>query len=69
MTADEARELLQSEEYEAVFNKVMTGVEPALLADDERTLLARARELTGTPPPGFPMPGVFHPTRSSDDDD
>lgn len=63
---DEARDLVGSAEYEAAFNAVMSGVEPALLTQEQRDLLTRARELTGTPPPGYPMPGRYHPTRSDE---
>jgi hypothetical protein len=62
--SDQATELLASDEYEAVFNKVMTGTEPGALSEKERTLLAEVRELTNTPAPGLPMPTRHDPTRS-----
>lgn len=64
MTADQAAALLGSAEYEAVFAKVMSGTEPALLSDTERDLITRVRDLTGTPAPGLPMPTGYYPTRS-----
>lgn len=66
MTVDETAELIASAAYEAAFNKVMSGVEPGLLSEDERALIARARELTGTPAPGVPMPTGYYPTRSDE---
>lgn len=69
MTADKASELLNSPEYEAAFNAVLSGVELAALPKEQQDLLLQARELTGTPAPGYPMPGVPHPTGSADDDD
>jgi hypothetical protein len=64
--SDEITALLGSAEYEAAFNAVMTGSELAALPQEQRDLLLRARELTGTSPPGYPMPGVPYPTRSDD---
>ncbi len=64
MTADETAELLGSAEYKAVFDKVMTGTEVGVLSQPERDLITRARELTGTPAPGLPMPTGYDPTRS-----
>ena len=61
---DEVRELLASEEYDAAFTAVMTGTELAALPAAARELLVRARELTNTQPPGFPMPSRHDPTRS-----
>lgn len=63
MTADETAELLGSAEYEAVFTKVMSGVELAVLAHEELELIRRARALTGTPAPGLPAPTSIDPTR------
>lgn len=66
MTSDEKAELLASPEYEAAFNKVMSGTEVGALTEEERALIVRARELTGTQPPGFPMPSGHDRTRSED---
>ena len=63
MASDEAAELLATPEYGAAFNKAMTGND-ALLDDDERALLRRAQELTGTDGPGYPMPAQLDPTRN-----
>jgi hypothetical protein len=62
--ADEATELLASEEYEQAFAAVMSGTELAALPQEQRDLLLKARELTDTPPPGWPIPASYDPSRS-----
>ena len=62
--SDEARDLLASDEYEAAFTAVMTGTELVALPQEQRDVLLRARELTDTQPPGWPMPTRLDPTRS-----
>lgn len=64
--SDEAQGLLASAEYEEAFNAVMSGTELAALPQAQRDLLMRARELTDTPAPGFPMPAKYDPTRSDE---
>ncbi|MDQ4037827.1 MAG: hypothetical protein M3313_05640 [Actinomycetota bacterium] len=56
--------MLSSEVYERAFAKVASGVDPSLLPEDERTAVLRAKELTGTPGPGYPMPQRADPTRN-----
>lgn len=63
---DPTREVLSSEAYEAAFRKVMSGADPALLDDEERDVLRRAKELAGTTDTGYPMPWRLDPTRSDD---
>lgn len=54
-----AEDVLSSPVYAAAFVAVMSGTEPGLLPDDQREAIRLARELTGTPPPGYPMPKGF----------
>jgi hypothetical protein len=62
-TAERTAELLSSSAYEEAFRKAVSG-EEATLTEDERGLLREARELTGTPGPGYPMPARYDPTRN-----
>jgi hypothetical protein len=62
--SDEAQTLLASAEYEEAFNAVMSGTELAALPQAQRDLLVRARDLTNTPAPGWPMPAKYDATRS-----
>lgn len=50
------REVLASALYARAFDKVMSGVDPALLPDDEREALIAAREAAGMTGPGYPAP-------------
>lgn len=59
---DAAYEVLSSPLYQQAFNKAMTGNE-VMLDSDERDILIRAKDLTNTPGPGFPMPVQLDPTR------
>jgi hypothetical protein len=61
---DELAEVLGSQAYATAFDAVMTGTEPGLLPDDQREALRRARDLTGTPGPGYPVPTSLDPTRN-----
>lgn len=61
---NEVAQLLGSETYVLAFNAVITGVDPSLLPDDQRAALRRAKELLGTPGPGYPAPLKLDPTRS-----
>lgn len=58
-----AAELLASKVYGRAFTKAMSGSD-ALLDDDERIALRRAKELTNTTGPGYPMPTQLDPTRT-----
>jgi hypothetical protein len=60
---DDLREALSSEVYERAFSKVMSGVDPASLPDDERDAIRRAKDVTGTGA-GYPMPWRLDPTRN-----
>lgn len=48
--------VLSSPAYARAFEQVMRGVDPALLADDERQALVDARASAGVTGPGYPMP-------------
>lgn len=61
---DPVREVLSSAAYESAFPKVMSGVDLALLTDEERDAVRRAKELTDTPGAGYPMPLRLDPTRN-----
>lgn len=60
----EITEALSDPAYERAFAKVSAGTDPALLPDDERAAVMRAKELSGTPGPGYPMPQRADPTRN-----
>lgn len=55
-------ELLSSSLYEQAFTKAMSGND-VMLSGDERDALVRAKELTNTPGPGYPMPTRLDSTR------
>ncbi len=61
---NEAIEVLSSPEYERAFVKVTSGIDPALLPDEERRAVIRAREITATESAGYPMPQRLDPTRN-----
>jgi hypothetical protein len=65
-TTARAAEVLSSAAYEEAFRKAASGGE-ATLSEDERGLLRQARELTGTPAPGYPMPARYDATRNPAD--
>lgn len=62
---DPVRDALSSEAYERAFEKAMTGNEAAL-DEEERAALAKARDVTNTQGPGYPMPWRHDPTREAD---
>lgn len=64
---NEIAEVLGSQEYAAAFRTVMSGGEIALLPDDQRNALMRAKELTHSPGPGYPMPLQLDPTRADEE--
>lgn len=61
--SDRTRDVLGSELYRTAFTAVMTGTDPGLLPDEQRRVLAEAKELTDTPGGGYPMPLGLDPTR------
>lgn len=59
---NEVAEVLGSPEYADAFRAVMSGAQPALLPDEQRQALFKAKELTRTPGAGYPMPLRLDPT-------
>ena len=59
----ELRELLGSEVYDRAFAAVMSGTNPGLLPDHQRTALVRARELANVDGGGYPAPLSIDPNR------
>lgn len=51
-----ADDVLASPVYARAFAQAMSGVDPALLPDDERQALSAARVVAGTEGPGYPPP-------------